>query len=55
MAGHAPNPGVRVTLEDMARSWNRLAVEAEVMQREKRNGGLMLVKGSDPSVIRGGP
>jgi hypothetical protein len=55
MAERAPTASVRATLEDMARSWNRLAVEAEVMQREKRNGGLMLVKGSDPSVIRGGP
>jgi hypothetical protein len=53
MAERAPNPSVRATLEDIARSWNRLAVEAEVMQREKRTG-LILVKGSDPSVITGG-
>ncbi len=48
MAGHAPNPGVRATLEDMARTWNRLAVEAEVLQRQKRNGGLVLVNGTKP-------
>jgi hypothetical protein len=29
MADHAP-PEVRVILEDMARTWNRLAVKAEV-------------------------
>jgi hypothetical protein len=37
----------------MARTWNRLAVEAEVVQREKRNG-LALVKGSDPVRPQGG-
>jgi hypothetical protein len=48
MAEYAPMPGMRANLEDIARTWNRLAVEAEVMQREKRNGGLVLANGTNP-------
>jgi hypothetical protein len=48
MAEHAPTLAVRAALEDMAHTWNRLAVEAEILQSERRNARLSLVNGSNP-------
>jgi len=36
MAAHAPNPRIRATLTDMARTWTRLALEAEQTLKENR-------------------
>jgi hypothetical protein len=36
MAEHAPNPRIRATLTDMARTWTRLALEAEQTLKENR-------------------
>jgi hypothetical protein len=36
MAEHAPNPRIRSTLTDMARTWTRLALEAEQSLKENR-------------------
>ena len=54
VAEHAPNPSMRAALEDIARTWTRLAVETEVVQREKRNGGFVLVNGTNPLPLAGG-
>jgi len=44
---YAPNPQVRSALADMERTWTRLALEAEVTQR-KKYGGLVLVTDPNP-------
>ena len=36
MSAHAPNPRIRATLTDMARTWTRLAMEAEQTLKENR-------------------
>ena len=47
MAEYAPNPYVRTALADIARTWTRLALEAEATQR-KKNGRLVLVTDPNP-------
>jgi hypothetical protein len=47
MAEYAPNPHVRTALADIARTWTRLALEAEATQR-KKNGRLVLVTDPNP-------
>ena len=48
MALQAPNPRIRATLTDMARTWTRLALEAEVSLKESRPA-LRLIDHDPPS------
>jgi hypothetical protein len=64
VAEQAPNPGMRATLEDMARIWNRLAVDVEDAERARRprfvvvqqsSPGSMSPKLAAAAPIAGGP